>query len=126
MFAESNAKSVCGLELNTNKIAINTLGVDIMMVCRRCATRFQQFPYGKQRRIIYRLFIKVFPNFIKIDEPIEKLGILDLREVAGEGLIKMVMGVDKTGDHHVGGTIYNPVCLIGEVGADLFNPVVPD
>ena len=68
----------------------------------------------------------MFPYFIKIEKPIKKLGILNLREVARQCLIKMVMGVDKTGDHHVGGTIYYPICLIGEIGADLFDPVVPD
>jgi hypothetical protein len=26
----------------------------------------------------------------------------------------------------VGGAIYHPICLIGEIGADLFDPVVPD
>ena len=37
-----------------------------------------------------------------------------------------LMGVDKTGDHHMGGTIDNPVHLGRQVGTDLFNPVIPN
>ena len=41
------------------------------------------------------------PDFIEADQPVEQFGILYRRNVAREGLVQMMVGVDEAGIHHV-------------------------
>ena len=43
------------------------------------------------------ILVQVFPDLIQGLQPVEQLHVLHLRQIAGEYLIEVVMGVDQTG-----------------------------
>ena len=70
------------------------------------------------------VLVQIFPDLVEGFEPVEQLHILHLREVAGEHLIQVVVGVHQTGvaQHMVGvdGSVGGNV----QMGADLTDEAV--
>ncbi len=61
---------------------------------------FNNSPYGEHGRVINGFFVQMFPDLIQIGQPFKQLGILNRRQVARQGLVKVVMGVNKARYHH--------------------------
>ena len=121
---KTHAQLLGRLELGAHEVARHLGGVDIVVVRGRGAAGFEQLAHGQQRRIVHRLLIQVLPDFIEIDQPVEKFGILYRRQVAGQGLVEVVVGIDETGHHHTVGAVDGSIGVHGQAGADFGNAVV--
>ncbi|KAF5029370.1 hypothetical protein DSECCO2_649310 [anaerobic digester metagenome] len=102
---EPHAQSIGSLELQPHQIPFERSGVEIVMVGGKRASGFHQLGHGQKRGVIDCILIDIFPNLIEEFQPIKKLCILHSGVVAGKCLVKMVVGVHQTGNHHMLGTI---------------------
>ena len=68
-----------------------------MVVKAGGAAMFHQLAHAGQAGQPDHILIQVFPDLIQGLQPVEQLHVLHLRQIAGEYLIEVVMGVDQTG-----------------------------
>ena len=92
-----------GPELSGDEIACSA-GKDIMMVETGGASGFQELAQAREGGVGDHLLVEPLPDLVQGDQPGKQLHLLHLRQVAGEDLVEVVMGVDEAGvDHHGGG-----------------------
>ena len=68
-----------------------------MVVKAGGAAVLHQFAHAGQAGQANYILIQVFPDLIQGLQPVEQLHVLHLRQIAGEYLIEVVVGVDQTG-----------------------------
>ena len=90
-----------------------------MMVKDGGAPIFHQLAHGGQGSQIFCLFCQVLPDFIERDQPVEELQVLDLRQVAGEDLIQMMVRIDKARISDHARAVDHTVCLHIQAWPDL-------
>ena len=76
-----------------------------MVIHHGCAPISNQFSHGNQRSIIQHFRSEIPPTLVKPQQPVEQFQILNLGYVAGQDLVKMMMGVDQPRKNN------HPVCL---------------
>jgi len=69
---------------------------------------FQQLPHAGDGAVVDAPGVQVLPYFIKSGEPVEELQPLDLGQVAAEGLVEVVVGVDQAGIDDAPGGVHHP------------------
>lgn len=72
-------------------------GEDVVAVKDGGAAVFHQLPHGHLGGEKNGVLVQALPDLIQGGEPVEQLQVLHLGQVAGEGLIQMVVGVDQAG-----------------------------
>ena len=100
------------LELPVNKALGAGFGEYIVMVHAGGAAVTQQLPHAGETAVIDAVRIQSPPDFIEGHQPGKQLHFLDLGQVAGEGLIEVVMGVDETGIDKAALGVQHPVCRL--------------
>ena len=92
---------------------------DVVMVEDRGAAVLHQLAHGGQGCQALSLLGQVLPDLVERHQPVEELQVLDLRQIAGEDLVQVMVRVDKTriGDHS--GRVYGAVRLDVQTGTDL-------
>ena len=81
-----------------------SLGKDIVVVKAGGASRLQQLSQAGEGGIGRHLLVQPLPHLVEGHQPGEELHLLDLRQVPGEDLVEVVVGVDEAGiDRHGGG-----------------------
>ena len=93
----------------------------IVVVKAGGAAVLEQFAHAGEGGQADHLGIQILPDLIQGRQPVEQLHILHLRQIAGEGLIEVVMGVHQTGIAPVMGTVDHSVRRLGKMfphGAD--------
>ena len=70
-------------------------GEDIVVVEAGGAAVLHQLPHPGEGGEPHQLRVQVLPDFVEGPEPVEELQILDRRQIPGELLIQVVVGVDE-------------------------------
>ena len=73
----------------------------------------------------HHLLVQALPHLVEGDQPGEELHFLHLRQVPGEELVEVVVGVDEAGVDRHGGGVQHRVGLV-VVRADGDDDAVPD
>ena len=119
----SNAQRIRGGELCLQKIPASCRE-DIVVVKAGGASIFQQLPHtGKGGKANY-LPVQVFPYLIQGGEPVKKLHILHLRQVSGEDLIEVMVGVHQTGIAPEMVAVNNGIGGLRQMGTNGLNQIV--
>ena len=123
---EAHAQAFRGPELGGYKVS-SVLGKDVMVVEAGGAAVLHQLCHAYLGAEQHHILIQVFPDLIQGLQPVEQLHVLDLRQIAGEYLVKMMMGVDQTGEtEHAGGVdlFIHRVIHISADGTDYAVPYI--
>ena len=99
------AKLPCRPKLGADKVS-PPCRKNIMMVKAGGAAVFHQLSHACKGGKPYHVCIQILPYFIKILQPVKQLKALHLRKVAGKLLIKVMMGIHKTGIAYEVGSVY--------------------
>ena len=92
------------------------LGKDVVVVKAGGGTGLEQLAQTGERREGHRLLVQALPDVVQRDQPGEQLHGLDLRQITGKNLIKVMVGVDEARvDRHVRG-------IDGLIGRTQFRP----
>ncbi len=110
---EAHSERLGRLELDRHGIALDMVGIDVVMVGGEGAPRSHQLRHRQKRGIVDALFIEIFPDIVEERQPIEELGVLNRRMVSGQGLIKVVVGVYKPRQNDVLRTVDHPIDALG-------------
>ena len=86
---------------------------------------FQQLSHAHDGAVVDGLAVQVFPNLIEGGEPVEELQVLHLGQVAAEGLVEMVVGVDQAGIDDAPAGVQGLVRRLG-LGTHVGDDAVPD
>ena len=98
---EPHSQPVGSLELDARKVALGALsGEKIVMVRRAGATCLQELAHRKKRGVIDGLVVDIFPDFIKIYQPVEQLCVLHCRKISRQCLEEMVVRVHEARNHN--------------------------
>ena len=89
-----------------------------MVVKAGGAAVLHQFPHAGEGGKADHVGIQIFPDFIQGGEPVEQFHILDLGQIPGKDLIKMMVGVHQTGVAPVMGAVDDRIGGLGQIGAD--------
>ena len=92
----SDAQGFCGLQLGADQIS-GACGKDIVVVKAGSAAVLEQFSASCQRGKADDLLVQPLPNLVQGRQPVKQFQPLDLRQVAGEDLIEVMVGVDQSG-----------------------------
>ena len=93
---EANAQLPCGAALCAQQVTAMG-GEHIVVVKAGGAAMLHQFAHAGQAGQANYILIQVFPDLIQGLQPVKQLHVLHLRQIAGEHLVQVVVGVDQTG-----------------------------
>ena len=94
---------------------------NVMVVEAGGAAVFHQLPHAGDGAVVDHLTVQILPDLVQGLQPVEQLQILYLRQIAAEGLVQVVMGVDEAGvDDATGGVddLLRLLFLRADVGDD--------
>ena len=93
---EANAQLPCGAALCAQQVTAMG-GKDVVVVEAGGAAVFHQLAHAGQAGQPDHILVQVFPDLIQGLQPVKQLHVLHLRQIAGEYLIEVVMGIDQAG-----------------------------
>ena len=88
-------------------------GEDIVVVENCGAPGFQQLPHAHGGAVVNCIAVQILPNFIQRPQPAEQLQVLHLGQVAAEGLVEMMVGIDESRIDNTARGVQDLVRLLG-------------
>lgn len=122
---QTNSQRQSGLDFI---IQLRAVGEEIQVIGGGGTARKRQFGQRGLGRGEDVIGGQARPNGVKGFEPVKQVGVLGGRDGAGQGLVKVVMGVDQPRQDDVAGQVEHLVGGLGQVGGrpDLLDEAVTD